>query len=155
VAIEAAAVRPTGLRRVVRKHPNSHREAKAAAPVLDSTREALTIRSASAMAWFWTVILNHDTLTPKQCAPSRAALPTESVFTIMKKNVWRAVIEVAFIIFLFYSNLLMGEFERSGMGQKRGVAWAIEDIFTAANFEIAMIAALIGYGLVEFLRKRF
>jgi hypothetical protein len=73
----------------------------------------------------------------------------------MKKSVWRAVIEVGFIIFLFYSNLLMGEFERSGMGQKRGVAWAIGDVFTAANFEIATIAALIGYILFEFLRKRF
>ncbi len=73
----------------------------------------------------------------------------------MKKNVWRAVIEVDFIIFLFYSNLLMGEFERSGMGQKRGAAWAIGDVFTAANFEIALIAALIGYILFEFLRKRF
>jgi hypothetical protein len=73
----------------------------------------------------------------------------------MKKNVWRAVIEVGFIIFLFYSNLLMGEFERSGMGQKRGLAWVIEDVFTAANFEIAMIAALLGYILFEFLRKRF
>jgi hypothetical protein len=73
----------------------------------------------------------------------------------MRKSVWRAVIEVGFIIFLFYSNLLMGEFERSGMGQKRGVAWAIGDVLTAANFEIAMIAALIGYGLFEFLRKRF
>ena len=73
----------------------------------------------------------------------------------MKKSVWRAVIEVGFIIFLFYSNLLMGEFERSGMGHKRGIAWAIRDIFTAANFEIATIAALIGYVLVEFLRKRF
>jgi hypothetical protein len=31
----------------------------------------------------------------------------------MKKSVWRAVIEMGFIIFLFYSNLLMGEFERS------------------------------------------
>ena len=30
----------------------------------------------------------------------------------MRKNVWRAVIEVGFIIFLFYANLLMGEFER-------------------------------------------
>jgi hypothetical protein len=48
----------------------------------------------------------------------------------MKKNVWRAVIEVAFIIFLFYSNLLMGEFERSGMGLKRGILWAIEDVVT-------------------------
>jgi hypothetical protein len=73
----------------------------------------------------------------------------------MKKNIWRAVIEIGFIIFLFYSNLLMGEFERSGMGQKRGIAWAIEDAFTSANFEIAMIAALIGYLLFEFLRKRF
>jgi hypothetical protein len=78
----------------------------------------------------------------------------ESIFA-MKKNFWRAVIEAGFIIFLFYSNLLMGEFERSGMGQKRGVAWAIEDIFTGANFEIATIAALIGYILFEFLRKRF
>jgi hypothetical protein len=73
----------------------------------------------------------------------------------MKKNVWRAVIEVGFIIFLFYSNLLMGEFERSGLGQKRGVVWALEDVFTAANFEIATVAALCGYVLFEFLRKRF
>ena len=34
----------------------------------------------------------------------------------MKNNVWRAVIEVGFIIFLFYSNLLRGEFERSVIG---------------------------------------
>ena len=73
----------------------------------------------------------------------------------MKQNIWRAVIEVGFIIFLFYSNLLMGEFESSGMGLKRGLAWAIADVFTAANFAIAMIAALIGYLLFEFLRKRF
>jgi hypothetical protein len=72
-----------------------------------------------------------------------------------EEKLWRAVIEVGFTIFLFYSNLLMGEFERSGMGQKRGVAWAIADVFTAANFEIATIAALIGYILFEFLRKRF
>lgn len=30
----------------------------------------------------------------------------------MKKNAWRAAIEVGSIVFLFYSNLLMGEFER-------------------------------------------
>jgi hypothetical protein len=73
----------------------------------------------------------------------------------MKNNVWRAVVEVAFIIFLFYSNLLMGEFERSGMGRKQGLIWAVRDVFTAANFEIAMIAALIGYVFFEFLRKKF
>jgi hypothetical protein len=73
----------------------------------------------------------------------------------MRKNIWRAVIEVGFIIFLFYSNLLMGEFERTGLGQTRGLAWAIGDVFTAANFAIAMIAGLIGYVLFEFLRKKF
>ena len=52
----------------------------------------------------------------------------------MKKNVWRAGIEIGFIIFLFYSNLLMGEFERSGMGQKRGLAWAIADVFYVCQF---------------------
>jgi hypothetical protein len=74
--------------------------------------------------------------------------------TAMKKNVWRAVIETGFIVFLFYSNLLMGQFGRSGMGQKRGLAWAIGEIFTGVNFAIAVIAALIGYVVVEFLRKR-
>ena len=73
----------------------------------------------------------------------------------MKKNVLRAAIEIAFIIFLFYSNLLMGEFERSGLGQKRGLAWAIGDVVTVANFEIALIAALIGWLFFESLRKKF
>jgi hypothetical protein len=73
----------------------------------------------------------------------------------MKKNIWRAIIEVGFIVFLFYSNLLMGEFERSGMGEKKGLVWAMADVFTAHNFAIALIAALIGYILFEFFRKRF
>lgn len=38
----------------------------------------------------------------------------------MKKSVWGAAIEVGFVVFLFYSNLLMGEFERSGMGAEKG-----------------------------------
>jgi hypothetical protein len=70
------------------------------------------------------------------------------------KMVWRGLIEVGFIILLFYSNLLMGEFERSGLGRARGLVWAVNDIFTQANFMIGMAAALIGYVLVEFLRKR-
>ena len=65
------------------------------------------------------------------------------------------MIEVGFIIFLFYSNLLMGEFERTGLGQKRGLAWAVADIFTSTNFKIAVAAALAGYVVFEFLRKRF
>jgi len=73
----------------------------------------------------------------------------------MKKNAWRAVIEVGFIIFLFYSNNLLGEFERSGLGRKKGLAWALADVFTSVNFAIATVAALLGYVLFEFLRKRF
>ena len=73
----------------------------------------------------------------------------------MKRNAWRAAIEIGFIVFLFYSNLLMGEFERSGLGQKRGLAAALGDIFTATNFVIAVIAGLFGYTLFEFLRKKF
>jgi hypothetical protein len=89
----------------------------------------------------------------REVAGRQAAFGLET-FT-MKKSIWRAATEIGFIIFLFYSNLLMGEFERSGMGQQRGIAWAIGDVFTAANFGIATIAALIGYGLFEALRKRF
>jgi hypothetical protein len=70
-----------------------------------------------------------------------------------KKSAFKAVIEITFIIFLFYSNLLMGEFERSGMGQRRGVVWAIKDVVTAANFEIAAFTALVGYFVFEFLRS--
>jgi hypothetical protein len=72
----------------------------------------------------------------------------------VKNSVWRAIIEIAFILFLFYSNLLMGEFERSGMGRKRGLLWALSDIFTVSNFEIAAVAAAVGYLLVEFLRSK-
>jgi hypothetical protein len=72
----------------------------------------------------------------------------------MTKNIWRGVTEVGFIIFLFYSNLLMGEFTRSGMERGRGFVWAVEDVFTSANLAIAVIAALIGYFVVEFLRKK-
>lgn len=61
--------------------------------------------------------------------------------------------EVGFIVFLFYSNLLMGEFTR-GNGQGKSLAFAFQDIFTAANFMIAIISGLIGYVVFEFLRKR-
>jgi hypothetical protein len=66
------------------------------------------------------------------------------------------VIEIGFIIiFLFYSNLLMGEFERLGMGQKWRLAWALRDVLTVANFEIAAMAALVGYAFFESLCKKF
>ncbi len=36
-----------------------------------------------------------------------------------------------------------------------GLAWALEDILTPANFEIAIGAGLIGYVAFEFLRSKF
>jgi hypothetical protein len=66
----------------------------------------------------------------------------------------RALIELAFIMFLFYSNLLMGEFNKSGNARHRGLFWAINDIFTLNNFMIALIAAFVGYVVFEFLRRK-
>ena len=67
---------------------------------------------------------------------------------------WRAAIETGFIIFLFYSNLLMGEFTRSNGAHGKSFIFAITDIFTVTNSVIAVISALIGYVVVEYLRKR-
>jgi hypothetical protein len=67
--------------------------------------------------------------------------------------VLRAVIEVAFIVFLFYSNLLMGEFTVTNSHGK-SLAFALNDIFTGMNFLIAMISAMIGYVIFESLRKK-
>jgi hypothetical protein len=68
--------------------------------------------------------------------------------------IWRVTLEVGFIVFLFYTNLLMGEFTHSGLGQNKGLIWAIQDIFTMTNFIIAIIFSLIGYLFFEFLRNR-
>jgi hypothetical protein len=73
----------------------------------------------------------------------------------VKQDGTRALVEVGFILFLFYTNLLMGEFERSGMGQKKGLLWALFDVFTISNLLIAAVAATIGWLLIEFLRQRF
>jgi hypothetical protein len=66
---------------------------------------------------------------------------------------WRAIIEVGFIVFLFYSNLLMGEFSRAN-GPAKTFTFAIEDIFTGTDLTIAFISGLIGYVVVEYLRKK-
>jgi hypothetical protein len=69
------------------------------------------------------------------------------------RPVLRAVIEIAFIVFLFYSNLLMGEYTAT-RGPGKTLAFALHDIFTGTNLLIAMISALIGYVAFEYLRKR-
>jgi hypothetical protein len=67
---------------------------------------------------------------------------------------FRALIETGFIVFLFYSNLLMGEFTKTGNAKGKSILWALNDIFTTANFEIAIAAAILGYIVFEFLRKK-
>ena len=66
----------------------------------------------------------------------------------------RAVLEVCFIVFLFYSNLLMGEFTHGGEGYAKGFIWAVCDIFTWTNLIIALAMAIIAHLVFEFLRKR-
>jgi hypothetical protein len=68
-------------------------------------------------------------------------------------SLWRAVIETGFIVFLFYSNLLMGEFTVAN-GRGKTLSAALMDIFTITNFAIALVSALIGYLVFEFLRKK-
>jgi hypothetical protein len=65
----------------------------------------------------------------------------------------RAVIEITFIVFLFYSNLLMGEFTRSN-GDGKTLSYALHDILTVTNFMIAILSAMIGYAVFETLRKK-
>jgi hypothetical protein len=67
--------------------------------------------------------------------------------------VWRAIIEVGFIIVLFYSNLLMGEFTRTNERGKT-LLFAVADIFTIENFVIAIMSAFVGYVVFEYLRKK-
>jgi hypothetical protein len=67
--------------------------------------------------------------------------------------VWRAVVEVVSIVFLFYSNLLMGEFTGVN-GRGKTLGWALHDIFTEINLTIALISAVIGYAVFEFWRRK-
>ncbi len=64
----------------------------------------------------------------------------------------RAAIEIAFIVFLFYANLLMGEFTRSN--GHRSLAAAARDVLTPANFAIGFVAACVAHWVFEHLRKR-
>jgi len=73
-----------------------------------------------------------------------------SIFTL----VLRTLIETCFIMFLFYANLLMGEYEKTGAGERKNFLWALSDIFTIDNFVIAIIASVIGFFVFEFLRKK-
>ena len=81
--------------------------------------------------------------------------PDRKMTRLRKMNpIWRTVVEVGFIVFLFYSNLLMGQYTVTGLGQNNGMLWAIVNIFTVENFIIALVTALIGHLVFEYLRRR-
>jgi hypothetical protein len=63
------------------------------------------------------------------------------------------MVEVGSIVFLFYSNLLMGEFERSNSAGKT-LGRGFRDICTLHNFEIAIVAAVVGFVVFEGLRGK-
>jgi hypothetical protein len=71
-----------------------------------------------------------------------------------RTRILRAMIEVGFIVFLFYANLLMGEFTRSNNPDGKTIMWALNDIFTTTNFLIAIISGFVGNVVFEFLRKK-
>lgn len=66
----------------------------------------------------------------------------------------RTLVEMGFIIFLFYSNLLMGEYEKSNAAQGKGLVFALRDIVTPANFAVAVLSALVGHVIFEYFRKK-
>lgn len=65
----------------------------------------------------------------------------------------RAAIEVGFIIFLFYANLLMGEFTASA-GHGKSLSHALMDIFTIKTIVIAIVTAIVGHLVFELFREK-
>jgi hypothetical protein len=65
----------------------------------------------------------------------------------------RAAIEIGFIIFLFYSNLLMGEFTaRAGHG--KSLSDALLDIFTVKTVAIAIVTSIAGHFALMIFREK-
>jgi len=81
-----------------------------------------------------------------------AQRPTSPTRNAFRRALYRAFVEVGFILFLFYANLLMGEF--TAHARQKTLEFALADIFTPENFTIGLISALIGYLIFEALRSR-
>lgn len=66
---------------------------------------------------------------------------------------WKAVFEMALLVFFFYSVRLMAEFTVSN-GQGKSLLAAIKDILTGSNLLIALAAALVGHFVIEYIRSK-
>ena len=70
------------------------------------------------------------------------------------KKIFRALAEIAFIMLLFYTNLLMGQFTHSHYAERGpGLLPAIYDVVTPMNAVIGLVGAVIGYFVIELFRK--
>jgi hypothetical protein len=70
------------------------------------------------------------------------------------RNFRRTLLEMGFIIFLFYSNLLMGQYNLGHNFGDRPILVAITNIFTLDNFIIALLSAFVGHVVFDYIRKR-
>ncbi len=69
------------------------------------------------------------------------------------KRILRAIAEIGFIVFLFYTNLVMGEYTRAHRAPNAlPLLSAMWDVFTITNAIIALVAALVGYVVIELIR---
>jgi hypothetical protein len=70
------------------------------------------------------------------------------------KKIFRASAEIAFIMLLFYTNLLMGQFTHSHYAERGpGSLPAIYDVVTPMNVLIGLVGAVSGYFVIELFRK--
>ena len=82
----------------------------------------------------------------------QSPVPEENTKPRLQKAMIRGAIEIASIIFLFYSNLLMGQYTAGNNAVP--LSFALHQIFTAKSLTIAVTSALIGYAVFEYLRNR-
>ena len=66
---------------------------------------------------------------------------------------WRTAVEVGLLVFLLFSTRLMEEFTFTS-GEGKSLSLALNNIFTGSNILIATTSALIGYFMLELVRKR-
>jgi hypothetical protein len=66
----------------------------------------------------------------------------------------RAIIEMTFILFLFYANLLMGQYNLGHSFANRSIVEACRNIFTIENAIIGVVAAFVGHVAFDHIRKR-
>jgi len=73
----------------------------------------------------------------------------------MKKSKIRPIIEILSILFLLYTNLLMGQFLRTSSTIDGQSSWiTMMDIVTPQNFFIGLVGAAIGFLLVESVNRK-